>query len=173
MDIFYSEYKLTQLSLNLNVCYVYINCSCCLFLLVFEGPVQWVLWAPACLQQVSMASLQDQPRGRRLEQPQQRATRCQQVQIQSQQITLPDHASPAHCWKHSALELVRWNVALGFRIRLAFTFQWLKLLEKTWPWIMSVPNGNDIHQHSFHCCGINSGSPKTEFQMNLFQIIVI
>lgn len=32
---------------------------------------------------------------------------------------------------------------------------------------MSVPNGNDIHQRSFQCCGITTGSPK----MNLFQII--
>lgn len=82
-----------------------------LLFLPFKGPVQRVLRAPARLQQVSVAALQDEPRGGRLEQPQQRATRCQQVQIQSQQITVPESLAPALCSEpkqpHAALKHAR------------------------------------------------------------------
>ena len=56
-----------------------------------SGTVQRVLRAPARLQQVGVATLPDEPRGRRLEQPKQRATRHQQVQLQGQKITLAFH----------------------------------------------------------------------------------
>lgn len=58
-----------------------------------------------------------------------------------------------------------------FKIRLVFYIPVVKALEKMDAPCVFVPNGNDIHQHSFHCCSITSGSPKMEFKMNLFWFI--
>lgn len=120
----------------------------------FKGPVQRVLRAPARLQQVSVAALQDEPRGGRLEQPQQRATWCQQVQIQSQQITVPESLGPALCSEpkqpHAALKHARWNVAFGW---IAWFWTRLVFFLSLFPLLWSAPKGNGVHPRGCYCSG--------------------